>query len=67
MYIFRMLYTWFVNKLKPILQVYGCRLANDSARLLTKLISTFGDMAGSNRSTYASIIVGFFSQPWLIR
>ena len=32
-----MLCTWFLNKVKPILLAYGCPLANDSARLLTKL------------------------------
>ena len=56
-----MLCTWFLNKVKPILLAYGCPLTNDSARLLTKLISTFGGMGGSNGSTHASIIVGFFS------
>jgi hypothetical protein len=47
-----------LNKVKPILLAYGCPRANDSARLLIKLISTFGGMGGSNGSTYASIIVG---------
>ena len=54
---FRVLCTWFLNKGKPILLANGCPLANDSARLLTKLISTFGDVGDSNGSKYASIIL----------
>src|SRR4030095_804144 len=53
--------TWFLNRVNPILLECGCPFANDLARLLTNSISTFGGMGGSNGSTYASIIVGFFS------
>ena len=56
-----MLCTCSLNKVKPILPTYGCPFANDSARFLTKLISTFGGIGGSNGSTYASTIVGFLS------
>jgi hypothetical protein len=57
---FKLLCTWFLNKVNPILLEYGCPFANDLARLVTKLISTFGGIGGSNGSTYASIMVGSF-------
>src|SRR6185436_16341745 len=56
---FKILCTWFLNRVNPILLAYGCPFTKDSARLVTNSISTLGGIGGSKGSTDASIITGF--------
>jgi hypothetical protein len=63
---FKLLCTWFLNNVNPILLVYDCPFANDLARLLTKLISTFGGTAvyasTQAKRCIVSELYGFYTQ-----
>ena len=48
---FKILCTWFPNRVNPILLAYGCPFTKDSAILVTNSILTLGGIGGSKGST----------------